>query len=424
MITLQNVRNQAWLAAAIAAATLPVSGHATNGYFTHGFGARAQAVAGVSTALPQDALIAASNPAGISLLGNRLDVGVSLFRPVRGATVTGNLFGANGRYDGNDTEYFVIPEFGYVRQLDNNLALGLAIYGNGGMNTDYAVNPLSAFGATGSAGVNLEQLFVTPSLSWQVNEQHSVGFAATFAWQQFEMQGVGAFDNPFFSSAPGRVTDNGTASSRGAGVKLGWIGQLTDGLSVGASWSSRINTDRFERYSGLFAEQGSFDIPATYALGAAWQTTDKLTLAADWQYIEYGSIKSVANPLVNLLQGNALGTRYGGGFGWQDIDVVKLGAVFSVSDKLTLRAGISRADQPIPASETFFNILAPGTIRDHISAGASWATQSGGEWTVSYTHAFKERVQGQQSIPTPFGGGEANIHLKEDILTIGYSVRL
>lgn len=424
MTTTTRVRIQALLAAGIAAAMLPVSVHATNGYFTHGFGARAQAVAGVSTALPQDALIAASNPAGISSLGNRMDVGVSIFRPVRGASISGNAFGADGRYDGNDTEYFLIPEFGYVRQLDNNLSLGLAIYGNGGMNTDYAVNPLSAFGATGSAGVNLEQLFVTPSLSWQASAAHSIGVAATFAWQQFEMKGVGAFDNPFFTSAPGQVTNKGDSSSRGAGIKLGWLGQLTSDLTLGASWSSRINTDRFERYRGLFAELGGFDIPATYALGAAWKTTDRLTLAADWQYIEYGSIKSIANPLMNLLEGNALGTRYGGGFGWQDIDVIKLGAVFRYTDSLILRAGISRADQPIPASETFFNILAPGTIRDHVSAGASWVTQSGGEWTVSYTHAFEERVHGQQSIPAPFGGGEANIYLKEDILTIGYSFKM
>jgi long-chain fatty acid transport protein len=411
-------------AAALAAGLLPLSAQATNGYFTHGVGARTQAVAGVSTALPQDAMVIASNPAGISALGNRLDLGVSLFRPVRGAVIEGNFAGANGRYDGNDTELFVIPELAYVRELSSELTAGIAIYGNGGMNTDYGTNPFAAFGSTGSAGVNLEQLFVTPALSWKLSEQHSVGVAATFAWQRFEMKGIGAFDNPFFTSAPGRVTNNGDSWGKGAGVKLGWTGQLTPTLTLGASWASRINMDRFERYAGLYAEQGGFDIPATYALGAAWKSSERLTLAADWQHIEYGSIKSIANPLSNLLSGNALGTRYGGGFGWRDIDVIKLGAIYQYSEQLTLRAGVSRADQPVPASETFFNILAPGTIRDHVSAGASWKTTGGSEWSLSYTHALKEWIKGQQSIPMPFGGGNANVHLKEDILTATWTLPL
>lgn len=424
MIQYVKQPHAAVLAAVLATGLLPASALATNGYFTHGVGARAQAVAGVSTALPQDALVIASNPAGISQLGNRLDLGVSLFRPARDAAIVGNLAGANGRYDGNDSELFVIPELAYVRELSPELSAGVAIYGNGGMNTDYGTNPFAAFGATGSAGVNLEQLFVTPALSWQVSDQHSVGVAATFAWQRFEMQGIGAFDNPLFSSAPGRVSDNGDSWGKGAGLKLGWTGQLTSTLTLGASWSSRISMDRFERYAGLFAERGGFDIPATYALGAAWSASQRLTLAADWQYIEYGSIKAVANPLSNLLAGYALGTRYGGGFGWRDIDVIKVGAIYQYSEQLTLRAGVSRADQPIPASETFFNILAPGTIRDHVSAGASWKTAGGSEWSLSYTHALQEQVNGQRSIPMAFGGGEANIRLKEDILTATWTLPL
>jgi long-chain fatty acid transport protein len=85
---------------------------------------------------------------------------------------------------------------------------------------------------------------------------------------------------------------------------------------------------------------------------------------------------------------------------------------------------VSHAQQPIPTSETFFNILAPGTIEDHISAGISWKTASGGEWSVSYTHAFKEEVNGSGSIPMPFGGGEADLWLKEDMLSIGYTFAL
>lgn len=412
------------LGAAIAALMLPVTASATNGYFTHGVGVRSQAVAGVGVALPQDGLVAAINPAGIALLGNRVDVGASWFRPSRGAQITGNFAGANGSYSGDDSEDFLIPELGYVRQLSDTLSTGLAIYGNGGMNTDYGVNPFAAFGSTGSAGINLEQVFITPSLAYKPVAAHAFGVAVSYAYQRFEAKGIGAFDNPFFSAAPGYVSNKGRDSGNGWGLKLGWLGQLTPTLSVGASWSSAFDMQEFSDYRGLFAEQGGFDIPETYALGVSWKANSALTLAADWQKINYSSVASVGNPLQNLLAGNPLGSKNGGGFGWKDVDVLKFGAVYAYSDSVTLRAGLSRVEQPIPRSETFFNILAPGTVRDHLSLGASWKSSARGEWSIGYTHAFEETVKGQGSIPLPFGGGEAKIHLKEDVLTVGYSFAL
>jgi long-chain fatty acid transport protein len=371
---------------------LPGSALATNGYFTHGFGVRSQGVAGVGIALPQDGLAAANNPAGTAALANRLDLGATWFRPSRGASISGNLAGANGRYDANDTENFLIPELGYVRQLSDQLSFGFALHANGGMNTDYGRN--------------------------------TVGIATTFAYQRFEMKGVQAFDNPFFSAAPGDVSNKGTDYSRGWGWKLGYSGQLTPTLTLGATYSSRLDMGRFSSYQGLFAERGGFDIPASYGVGLAWKYSEQTTIAGDWQRIEYSDVKSVGNPLANLLTGNPLGSRNGGGFGWRDISAIKLGVVHELNNVYTLRAGVSHAQQPIPTSETFFNILAPGTIEDHVSAGISWKTASGGEWSVSYTHAFKEHVNGSGSIPMPFGGGEADLWLKEDMLSVGYTFAL
>jgi len=408
----------------LAGLALPGSALATNGYFSHGYGVRTQAVAGVGIALPQDGLAAANNPAGTASLSDRLDLGASWFRPSRGASIAGNRAGANGSFSGDDTENFLIPELGYVRQLSDQLSFGFALHANGGMNTDYGRNPFAPFGSTGSAGVNLEQLFITPSLAWKLNDRNSVGIATTFAYQRFEMKGVQAFDNPFFSASPGDVSNKGVDSSTGWGWKLGWTGEVTPGVTLGATWSSRVEMGRFSSYKGLFAERGGFDVPASYGVGVAWRATGALTVAGDWQRIDYSDVKSVGNPLANLLLGNPLGSSNGGGFGWRDISVVKLGVVHALSNAITLRAGVSHAQQPIPSSETFFNILAPGTIQDHVSAGFSWKMANGGEWTVTYTHALEQEVKGKGSIPMPFGGGEADVYLKEDILSVGYTFAL
>jgi long-chain fatty acid transport protein len=104
--------------------------------------------------------------------------------------------------------------------------------------------------------------------------------------------------------------------------------------------------------------------------------------------------------------------------------VIKLGASYALSDSVTLRAGVSKSQQPVPSSQTFFNILAPGVIETHLTAGVSWKLANRNEISVAWLHAFNYTVNGTGSIPPVFGGGEANISLVEDSLAVSFSHRL
>ncbi|MGQ4827540.1 hypothetical protein, partial [Enterococcus faecalis] len=100
-------------------------------------------------------------PASATEVGHRLDVGAEIFVPSRDAGIVGNRAGLSGAYSGNGANPFILPNFGYVRPLSRTIAVGIAVYGNGGMNTDYRKNPFAAFGGKGSAGVDLKQIFIT-----------------------------------------------------------------------------------------------------------------------------------------------------------------------------------------------------------------------------------------------------------------------
>ena len=404
-------------AAILPAVLAPGLALATNGYLSHAYGVKAQGLAGVGIALPQDGLAAATNPAGTAFVGNRVDLGLTWFRPNRNAEIAGNGAGLNGSYDGNDTQNFFIPEIGYVQQINPQIAAGIAVYGNGGMNTDYGSNPFRAFGASGSAGVNLEQLFVSPSIAWKLNENHALGLAVNFAYQRFKAEGIQPF--AVASQSPGNFTNRGTDSSTGWGFRLGYTGKLTPDLTLGATWASKTWTGKFDKYQGLFAEEGGFDIPANFGVGLAWKATSALTLAADVQRIQYSDVNSVGNQLGKLFTGNAFGSSNGPGFGWKDVTVAKLGVSYDIAE-WTLRGGYSHATQPIPKDQTLLNILAPGVVQDHLSLGATWNLSQSGELSVAYTHAFKKTVNGSGSIPLAYGGGEANIDLAEDIFGVAY----
>jgi long-chain fatty acid transport protein len=400
---------------------LSSAAHATNGYLLDGYGVKSQGIAGVGVALPQDALAAATNPAGTALIGDRFDIGVTLFAPDYGADIVGNAYGADGHYGGS-TKKFLIPELGYSHQLSDALAAGIALYAQGGLTTEYRQNPFGAFGAEGRAGVNLQQLFITPSLAWKPVASQSFGAALNVAYQRFSAEGLNVFASS--SIAPADLTNRGTDSSTGVGVKLGWTGSLIGGLGAGISWSSKIDASKFKDYSGLFADGGSFDIPETYAIGLSYQVVPQFTLGADAQRIQYGGVNAIANPLSNLFAGNPLGSANGPGFGWRDITVLKLGALYDLDSAWTVRVGYSHAGQTIPQSQTFFNILAPGVIQDHVSVGATWKLASSGELSVAYTYALKQTVQGSNSIPAPFAGGNANIYLSENIFGVAYGWKL
>jgi len=404
------------LATAVAAALLPAAAFATTGYFSHGYGIKAKSMGGVGIALPQDSLAAATNPAGMALVGNRMDVGLDWFAPDRGSEVVGNpMF--SGTYDGNGAESFLIPEFGYNRMLNPNLALGISVYGNGGMNTEYTTSPFAALGGSSPAGVDLSQLFIAPTIAWK-SGAHAFGASLNLAYQRFQARGLQPF--AMFSSDAANMTDRGYDTSTGWGVRVGWTGQITPSVTLGATYQTKTQMGKFDKYKGLFAEQGGFDIPENYGVGVAWKATPGLTLAADVQRINYGDVASVGNPIDCLFTGCQLGADNGAGFGWQNTTVYKIGAMYELNRSWTLRGGFTTLKQPIPASQTLFNIVAPGVVENHVTLGATWQVSNQSELTVGYMHAFENKVNGAGSIPPSMGGGEANLRMSQDSLGIAW----
>ena len=415
-------------AAAVAAAFIPLllasPAQATNGYFSHGYGIKAIGMAGAGIALPQDAIAAAMNPAGMAMLGNRIDFGLNWFRPIREAELVGSGAGPiNGVYDGSDTKNFFIPEFGYNQMLSSTMSLGVSVFGNGGMNTDYT-RPFPLFG-TSTPGVDLSQLFIAPTLGYKLAPDHAIGVSLNLAYQRFKAHGLENFTAPAgdprqFSAFPGNVTDQGYDDSYGYGLRVGYVGNLTPNFSLGVTYQTKTKMTEFDKYKGLFAEGGGFDIPANYGIGVAFKPTADLTIAADVVKIEYSKIKSINNPLLPNLFQAPLGTSGGAGFGWQDVTAYKLGVQYAVSPQLTVRGGYNYGEQPIPTSETFFNVLAPGVVEDHWTLGATWTLANKAELSFAFMYAPSVSVSGANSIPAPFGGGNVNLKMRQTSFGVAY----
>ena len=436
------------ICAALAAAFAPGLASATDGYYADGYGLKAKGRAGSGTAMATDAFGGANNPASMVFVGNRIDFGVDLFSPRRESARAGSAAGIDGQAE-SDSNYFLIPEFGYNRMINPNLSLGITVYGNGGMNTDYpggqiaggacpgfnpAPGPYNLLCGNGKLGVDFMQLFFAPTLAYKFTPNHAFGISPVIGYQRFSVEGLQAFAG--FSSSPANLTNQGYDTAWGYGARIGWFGQLSDTVSVGAAYSTKIYMQNFDKYKGLFAEQGGFDAPASYSVGIAFKATPKLTALADYRRINYNDIPSVGNPSAGVLNCPAvggtdstacLGGSNGAGFGWQNVNVYKIGFEYQYNSEITLRAGYSRNDNPIGAQDVTFNILAPGVVQDHVALGFTYKTKSGGELTMFYMHAFENSVTGPSLFNNFTGGlpaGNETIKMYQDSIGIAYGWKM
>ena len=437
--------NALWFAVAVTGVA-PQVVHATDGYFANGYGMKSSGMGGAAIAVAQEPFGGAVNPGAMSFLDTQWQLGVAWFSPERNASRTGSgQAGIDASVDSGSKNFF-IPEFGVNWRYSPDLAFGVTVYGNGGMNTNYAGGQVPAQSAcgqfrqgqgapynllcgSGNLGVDLTQLMIAPYASWQLTNGQSVGIAPVIAYQRFKAEGLQTFDNPLFSTSVGNVTNNGYSDAWGVGARFGYMGQFGDAFAIGIAYATKISMGNFDQYKGLFSQQGGFDVPSSFTAGVAFRPTSDWLLALDYQRIFYDDVMSVNNPsalIFNCAGGQrdaCLGGGNGTGFGWQNIDVWKVGAQYRVSDQWTVRAGYNHSGNPIRPQEVTFNILAPGVIMNQYTLGATWTIDKQSEVTGAFMYAANNTVTGQ-SLLVGFGASPTTtetISMKEYLLGVAYT---
>ncbi|MDE2578897.1 MAG: outer membrane protein transport protein [Hyphomicrobiales bacterium] len=427
--------------AVAAAATAVCSAQATEGYFQAGYGTVQKGVAGAGVANPEDAMSQTINPASIVDLPQMITLGATAFMPFRGYTAVGPGFVApGGPFSGSlqsNSNFFLMPNVAYSSPIDRDTAWGVALYGNGGMNTNYpnVVNAMGGFipgcagvYCAGATGVDLKQMFLSASVAKRFGAL-TVGIAPTMAMQMFSAKGLGFFAFPTgapagfsYSANPWNMTNNGVDTSFGIGVRAGAELKVTDTLRIGVAGSSPMYMTPFSRYAGLFADGGRFNIPGWMTIGVAFDALPTLTLMGEYKRIFYSSVGAIANPSAGIMYGVRMGQGGGPGFGWRDVNVFTAGVEWRATRDLTLRAGYAHNTNPIRAQDVTFNILAPGVVTDHISGGASYNVSENSKLDLAVTYVPKHSVIGPEVTPNGVNWARGiDISMRQWEVSVGYS---
>jgi long-chain fatty acid transport protein len=407
------------LAVALAAASFAPA-LAADGYFANGVGARHKALAGAGVADSNDATAISLNPAGLANVGNEAALAISALNYHRGysGTGTGGVT-ASGEHL-SENEWFPVPNFAINRRVSLGFAdaIALSVYGNGGINTQYADVPnancppgYSGLNCGGELGLNLTQTFVSVAFAKTLAPGFSLGVAPILARQQFRLMGVGAF--AAFSADPAHFSNQGTFETWGTGVKAGLEMTIAPGLKFGIAGTSAISMGRVANYAGVLAEQGKMNIPGNAQLGVSYQIRPDLKIFADYRHIWYASVAALGNPSTPVAP---FGFPNGPGFGARDLDVVKFGAEWQRSTDLTLRAGYAFGAPMFRSPDADLNLLTGGAARHHITTGMKYKLTERLDLEASGMYSPRTSLSGEELLNP---ARNITIHSRQYELTVG-----
>lgn len=414
----------------LSSAAAPWTADATNGYFPIGFGMKTEAMGGVGIAFPQDANAAGANPAGMALVDPQFNMSMAAFIPPRRVAAEFGEFGfqtpdttaVTPAAEKSEHNAFPFPGLGMSFELNDRTFVGVTVVG-AGANTDYKQNFFQLSGVPpnedyGPLGVQYFQMQLLPTVAYKATENHAFGASLAVGVHTFRAYGLGNFDvantdmDFQFSADDENLTNRGPDWGYGAGARLGWIGDFfEDKFSVGAYWASKVYMSRFNRYAGLFADRGSFDIPEHFGVGVAIRPMQSFAVAMDVQKIMYSEVPAIGNrhPTQTLREvctrpidavctdpahtpsssDQALGGPDSFGFGWRDQTVYKLGVMYRLNKKWSFRGGWNYAESPIPDDQLLFSLLAPAITEHHVTMGATYAISRAADIDFTIEHAFK-----------------------------------
>ena len=229
----------------------------------------------------------------------------------------------------------------------------------------------------------------------------------------------------------------GKAKGAGYGAKIGAVWKASSALSIGASYHSKTslsdlktdnatvsfnaNVDNNVLIGGAPLGAGytavtipvkgkisvdNFEWPSSLSLGVAFQATDDVLLVADWQRVGWESVMKNFNMtftadatqtgMANSFAGTQLkATLYQN---WKDQDIYHVGVGFRATPELTLRAGFSMADSPIP--EAFNNPLFPAIVETHYNLGVGYAMDKTSSIDFALTMAPEAKATNASGIVT------------------------
>lgn len=416
----------------------------TNGMDMEGYGPVATALGGASFAYDNGTAAVINNPATLAWLKTdaRLDLALGVLGPnITDTSPTGIAA------DSTATSFFM-PAFGYTRR-HGDLVYGLAVFGQGGMGTEYKAQSWRGLGYN---LVNRTEVSVGRAIipvAYKVNDRLNIGATADFIWAGMDLQMamtggqffdlvdptsqrsgrasgsiIQSFGQIMASLPPGSGVDyayfnfsndnafTGAARGYGNAAKIGLTYEATDKLTLGLTYHTATSIGDLKASGANLAFQlivagmgpmaqelsgdirvNDFEWPAMLGGGLAYRPNSQWLLVADLRQVFWADVMSQFS-----MTFTADGAATNGPFAnqtldanlyqsWDDQTIIQLGAAYAYSDALTLRIGFNHGKNPVPNG--FLNGLFPAIVETHFTGGFGYEIDERRSVDFSITYALE-----------------------------------
>jgi len=343
--------------------------YANFGSLLTGNGPSSNGMAGTSIALPQDATAAADNPAGMAFVGSRVDAFGLL---VVGAADAHAGTAANHLYS---RIIKPSPGLGLNFDLGPQWTAGVSVTG-AGIGTNYG-KPIAPVQGAKNASSSLMVANIAPTVTYKPTPSLAIGASVIVGVQQFRVNGL-VGEGP---TGPIVVPSHGAAYTTGIGVGTGALWKSLPWLDIGASYFSKTRFAAMSRYKDdvLANSNGHLNMPSRYGVGIAAHPTDRTTVAFDYMKIKWGS---------------ADGYNDARSFNWHDQDVFRLGVVYDLKERITLRTGYFNANSFLDSDHTNANLFANGICDEGVTVGATYNLDKKNALTASLEYDIPRTIVG------------------------------
>ena len=318
------------------------------------------------------------NPAGLSQLdGPSMEGGIYAVRLGNKATVDLDLNRDGITSYEAKKEWQPIPHFFYAKPIDEKWSIGFGVYAPFGLGTEWG-RPTDFQPVTLKAELlNLRGSLVA---SYRVNDQLSfgAGVALNFADGTLDQEVLG------FPGSRFRFEGNDTAFTWIASAHYTPHPQHSFGLVYRSQADYNLDGEISTVPAG---PAGSalldFVTPATAAVGYAFKATDKLTVEANIEWIDFDSLGTLT------LQADALpGGLMPIPFEWDSSYIWEIGLSYQIDDTYTFHTGYDYNESSQP--DTFYNPAVADADRNWINLGITRETEAI-DVHLAYSYGFSNR---------------------------------
>lgn len=350
---------------------------AGNGLRMLGFSSRDAAMAGATTASPEDTSCLVRNPAGLVRVGNKIDVE---YQNIIAHDVTMHTEGPNtvqvapgvfvpfvnaGLKQKSTVNYIPGGDVGISYRIpgtdEHPIAVGVGAFTMAGVVVNYPSSRINTlFTGDYDKMVDFRSMRIAPGIAAAFNDKLSFGATANIEIQALRsnLATANVSGGRYLETAGGGDWD----FAPGAGFTLGLLYKFNEMLSIGASYESKVWMGDHYKYKDVLPY---IDEPNVINMGVALKPIAALEWTFDTRYINWTSSKLARNGPAD------------GGFGWGDQWVFATGAEYTFkdknkNDKLKLRLGYNYGKSPIQDHVIFANALLPLINEHHLTTGFSY----------------------------------------------------